>query len=344
MVNPSRRPATMRDVAERAGVSRSLVSTVFRRVPGASPATRARVLQAAADLDYRPDERARQLRSHHNNLIGVTLTATQPFHVALVELLHEAVDLGGYELSITLSTDTRTLERATDALLAQRCAAMVLIGPTAADEEIVALTQATRGVPVIVADRQLERPEVDAVRIDDTAAMRQLVGHLADLGHREIWHASGSSYVSADPRLEGYVTAMTELGLADRVHVVEAGGSAREGAAAAMRLLGERELPTAIVAYNDRVACGMIDVLWRHQVRIPQDISVVGFDNILEASMPHMDITTIEQRPEDLAGAIVDLLLHRLGGEPAAGLQLLPPGPLIVRSSSGPPTLRIAAG
>ena len=105
----------------------------------------------------------------------------------------------------------------------------------------------------------------------------------------------------------------------------------------------EGRLPTAIVAYNDRVACGMIDVLWRNQVRIPQDISVVGFDNIPEAAMPHMDITTIEQRPEDLAGAIVDLLLHRLGGEPAAGLQLMPPGPLIVRSSSGPPPLRAAA-
>ncbi len=181
------------------------------------------------------------------------------------------------------------------------------------------------------------------MRIDDTAAMRRLVGHLVDLGHSEIWHASGIGYVSADPRLDGYLTAMAEHRLADRAHVVEAGGSAREGAAAAMRLLADGHLPTAIIAYNDRVACGMIDVLWRNHVRIPQDISVVGFDNITEAAMPHMDITTIEQRPEDLAGAIVDLLLHRIGGEPAAGLHLMAPGPLIVRSSSGPPPLRAAA-
>lgn len=344
MANASRRPATMRDVAERAGVSRSLVSTVFRGVPGASPTTRERVLQAASDLGYRPDERARQLRSHHNTLIGVTLTATQPFHVALVELLHDAVDLRGYELSITLSTDTRTLERATDGLLAQRCAAVVLIGPKAAEEEIAALAVSAGDVPVIVADRQVDLPHIDAIRVDDTAAMRQLVGHLVDLGHREIWHASGADYVSADPRLDGYRTAMSEFDLADRVQVLEAGGSALEGAAAAMRLLGAGRLPTAIVAYNDRVACGMIDVLWRHSVRVPQDVSVVGFDNIPEAAMPHLDMTTIEQRPEDLAGAIVDLLLHRLDGEPAAGLQLLPPGPLIVRSSSGPPPLRVAAG
>ena len=343
MANPPRRPATMRDVAERAGVSRSLVSTVFRDVPGASPSTRARVLEAASALGYRPDERARQLRSHQNTLIGVTLTATQPFHVALVELLHDAVDLGGFELSITFSTDTRTLERATDGLLAQRCAAMVLIGPKAPEEEIAALAESAGDVPVIVADRRLTVPNVDAVRIDDTAAMCQLVGHLVDLGHREIWHASGAGYVSADPRLDGYLAAMAEHRLADRAHVVPCGGSAREGAAAAMRLLDAGRVPTAVVAYNDRVACGMIDVFWRNEVRVPQDISVVGFDNITEASMPHMDITTIEQRPEDLTGAIVDLLLHRLGGEPAAGLQLLPPGPLVVRSSSGPPPLRVAA-
>ena len=343
MANPPRRPATMRDVAERAGVSRSLVSTVFRGVPGASPSTRARVLEAASALGYRPDERARQLRSHQNTLIGVTLTATQPFHVAVVELLHDAVELGGFELSITLSTDTRTLARATDGLLAQRCAAMVLIGPTAPEDEICALADSAADVPVIVADRRIDLPHVDAVRIDDTAALRQLVGHLVDLGHRDIWHASGDGYVSADPRLDGYLIAMSEHGLSERAHVLPAGGSVREGAEAAQLLLGADRRPTAIVAYNDRTACGMIDVLWRNHVRVPQDISVVGFDNIAEAAMPHMGITTIEQRPEDLTGAIVDLLLHRLGGEPAAGLQLLPPGPLVVRSSSGPPPLRAAA-
>lgn len=343
MAKPLRRPATMRDVAERAGVSRSLVSTVFRDVPGASPATRARVLQAAAELGYRPDERARQLRSHQRTLIGVTLTATQPFHVAVVELLHDAIDLSGYELSITLSTDTRTLERASDTLLAQRCAAILLVGPTAPAEAIAALAHAAGDVPVVVADRRLDVAGVDAVRIDDTAAMVQLVGHLVSLGHREIWYGSGTGYVSADPRLDGYRAAMAHHGLASEVRVFDAGGSGREGAAASMRLLESGTLPTAIVAYNDRVACGMIDVLWRNQVRVPQDVSVVGFDNIPEAAMPHIDITTIEQRPEDLVGVLVDLLLHRLDGEPAAGLHLMPPGPLVVRSSTGPPRLRRAA-
>jgi DNA-binding LacI/PurR family transcriptional regulator len=137
---------------------------------------------------------------------------------------------------------------------------------------------------------------------------------------------------------------MAHHGLADSAHVLDAGGSAREGAAAAMRLLDAGTLPTAIVAYNDRVACGIIDVLWRHRVRVPQDVSVVGFDNIPEAGMPHMDITTVEQRPEGLVSAVTDQILRRLGGEPAAGLHLMPPGPLVVRSSSGPPRLRVAVG
>ena len=219
----------------------------------------------------------------------------------------------------------------------------MLIGPKAPEEEIAALAESAGDVPVIVADRRLTVPNVDAVRIDDTAAMCQLVGHLVDLGHREIWHASGAGYVSADPRLDGYLAAMAEHRLADRAHVVPCGGSAREGAAAAMRLLDAGRVPTAVVAYNDRVACGMIDVFWRNEVRVPEDISVVGFDNITEAVDAahghHHDRAAArgpdgrDRRPPPAPSR------RRAGRRPAAAA----PGPLIVRSSSGPPPLRAAA-
>ena len=347
MTGQERRAATMRDVAERAGVSRSLVSTVFRGVPGASAATRERVLQAAADLGYRPDDRARHLRSRDPRVIGVTLTATQLFHVSVVEALHDAVALRGYELTIALSTQTRTLQRAVDTLLAQRCAAVLLIGPTASADEIGALADAAAGLPVIAVDRHLDLPGVDAVRIDDAAALRECVGHLVGLGHRDIWHVSGGDYVSAAPRQEGYLAAMAHYGLADHAHVVAAGGSAREGAAAALHLLEGSRLPTAICAYNDRAACGIIDVFWRKGIRVPDDVSIIGFDNLPEAAMPHMDFTTIEQRADDLAAATLDVLVHRLEGAPPGGLRLMPPGPLVVRSSTTRPRsggLRSVAG
>lgn len=334
----------MRDVAERAGVSRSLVSTVFRDVPGASPATRARVLQAAAELGYRPDDRARQLRSRDRRVIGVTLTAIHPFHVSVLESLHEAVGLRGYELSIALSTEVRPLTRAVDSLLAQRCAALILLGPCDPAETLAAVARAAAGIPVIVVDRHVDLPDLDAIRIDDDAALAAIVGFLTDLGHRDIWHVGGGDYVSSAPRRAAYLRAMDAAGLGVQARVVEAGGTAREGAAAAMTLVEGGDLPTAIVAYNDRAACGIIDVLWRNGIKVPEDVSVAGFDNIVEAAMPHMSITTIDQCPEVLADAVVELLLRRLEGAPPQGMHLIPPGDLVERTSTSPPRASAMAG
>ncbi len=338
----------MRDVAARAGVSRSLVSTVFRGVPGASPETRARILQAAADLGYRRDDRARQLRSRERRVIGVTLTAVHPFHVSVVEQLHEAAGLQGYELSIALSTGSRTLASAVDTLLAQRCAAVVLIGPTVPEDELAALTQACHGVPVVIVDRYVRLPAADVLRIDDARALALCIDHLTGLGHQDIWHVDGGDFVSAQPRRDAYLAAMTTRGLDRHARVVAGGGTEIDGVAAGTRLLAAADLPTAVVAYNDRVAYGLIDGLRRHHVQVPQDVSVVGFDNIPEAGLPHQSITTVEQRADDLTAIVVDVLLRRLSGEPPAGLRLTPPGPLVVRGTTSRPRpngrLRSVAG
>jgi DNA-binding LacI/PurR family transcriptional regulator len=347
-MDEGRRPATMRDVAARAGVSRSLVSTVFRGVPGASPETRSRILEAAAELGYRRDDRARHLRSRDRSLVGVTLTAAHPFHVSLVEDLHDAAELRGYELSIALSTESRTLTRAVDTLLAQRCAAIVLVGPTAAEHELARLAAACHGVPMVMADRYSTLPQVDTLRVDDARALALTIDHLVALGHSDIWHIGGDDFVSAAPRRDGYLRAMAAHGLAGHAQVREAGGTEADGAKAVGRMLEEGSLPTALVAYNDRVAYGVIDILWRNQVRVPDDISVVGFDNIPAAALPHLSLTTVEQRADILAAQVVEVLLGRLAGDPAAGLRLIPPGPLVVRGSTTRPRplgrLRSVAG
>ena len=340
---PQRKPATMRDVAARAGVSRSLVSTVFRGVPGASPDTRQRILTAADDLGYRPDDRARRLRSNASSQIGVTLTATQRFHVEVAEALHHSAALRGFDLSIALNTGSRTLAHAVDTLLAQRCAALILIGPAAPEDELARLADLAGDIPVIVVDRYSEVTSVDSLRIDDEAAYRILIGHLVSLGHTDIWHPDGGDYVSAGPRRRSFIAAMASYGLADRARIIPGGGSAMDGAAAALRLSTRDDLPTAIAGYNDRAACGIIDVLWRHGIRVPDDISVTGLDDIPEASMPHMSITTVEQRPESLADAVVTTLMDRLEGAPPRGLQLQAPGRLIVRNSTGPVRLSAVA-
>jgi DNA-binding LacI/PurR family transcriptional regulator len=326
----------MRDVAVRAGVSRSLVSTVFRGVPGASPQTRARVLAAAEELGYRPDDRARKLRSRDSRLIGVTLTAVHPFHVGVTEALHQEALLRGYELSLSWTTEGRTLANAVDALLAQRCAALILIGPTAADDEMAMLTAQAPDVPAIIVDRHFALPTVDTLRVDDTAGLRLSVNHLKELGHRDIWYLDGLGYVSADPRRTAYVTAMSEAGLTSSIGIVPSGGSRAEGAASAAELLARGTLPTAFIAYNDQCGFGLLDVLVRRGVRVPADVSVVGFDNVPESAMDHLSLTTVEQRADLLARAVAEVLTSRLQGAPPRGLRLIPPGPLVVRHSTGP--------
>jgi DNA-binding LacI/PurR family transcriptional regulator len=328
----------MRDVAARAGVSRSLVSTVFRDVPGASPTTRARVLAAAAELGYRPDDRARKLRSHDRSLIGVTLTAAHPFHVAVTEALHDNLQRHGYELSVNWTTKERTLTHAIDTLLAQRCAALILIGPTATDEEIETLSSEAPDVPAVIVDRHLELPTVDTVRVDDTAGLRLAVDHLKDLGHVDIGYVDGGDFISAEPRRRAYTAAMIEAGLADYTHVVPSSGGLRaDGAAAGAQLLTSGTLPTALIAYNDLCAFGVLDVFSRAGVRVPEDVSVIGFDNVAEAALDHLALTTVEQRPEELASAVAEVVRARIQGAAPGGLRLMPPGPLVVRRSSGAP-------
>jgi len=337
MPDEARRPATMRDVAARAGVSRSLVSTVFRGVPGASPATRERVLAAAAELGYRPDDRARSLRSRNRRLIGITLTAVNPFHVAVTESLHEDAELRGYPLAMGWTTKGRSLAQAVDLLLSQRCSALIHIGPTSEEGEIAALVDLAPDVPTVVVDRYLTLPSVDTVRIDDTAALTATVGHLVDLGHRDIWYLDGGSYVSALPRREAYLAAMTSLGLSGRGRLVPSGGTRADGALSGLALLESGSLPTAVVAYNDQAAFGLLDVLSRRGVRVPDHVSVVGFDNVPEAGLEHISLTTVEQRADLLAVAAAELVTARLEGASAGGLHLMAPGPLVVRGSTAPP-------
>jgi DNA-binding LacI/PurR family transcriptional regulator len=327
----------MQDVAARAGVSRSLVSTVFRDVPGASPATRARVLAAAAELGYRPDERARKLRSRESHLIGVTLTAVHPFHVAVTEALHEDALLGGYELSLSWTTKSRSLANAVEALLAQRCAALILIGPDGSDDELDRLTQLDPTVPAIVVDRYIDLPGIDALRVDDTAGLRLAVDHLHSLGHTLIHYLDGGCFVSAAPRRSAYVTAMTEAGLAEFITVIPSGGTRVDGAVSAEQLLTAGVLPTAIIGYNDQAAFGLLDVFSRRGIRVPEDVSVVGFDDVPEAALAHISLTTVEQRADRLAIAVSEAALARIGGEEPSGLTLLTPQVLVVRETTAPP-------
>ncbi|WP_395310868.1 LacI family DNA-binding transcriptional regulator [Mycobacterium sp. AMU20-3851] len=301
-----RRP-TLADVAARAGVSRALVSIVMRGAPGASAQTRDRVHQVADELGYRPDPRARRLRQHRTRLIGVTFAVGQEFHADLVDGVYVAAERLGYDVVLSGVTPHRDEPRALRTLVDDRCEGLVLIGPQAPTRQLGELADR---LPVVVLARRIRG--VDAVRSDDAAGAILGTEHLLALGHRRIAYLDGGRAPGAAERLRGYRRA---AGVGGVVEEVRPGGlTEREGAAAAARMLADGELPTAVFAFNDRCALGVIDVLIRAGISVPQQVSVLGFDDSPLAGLAHVNLTTVRQDAMGLSGAAVRRLVDRLDG------------------------------
>ncbi len=326
-----RRP-TLEDVAERAGVSRALVSIVMRDVAGASEQTRARVRRAADDIGYRPDPRARRLRQHRTRLIGVTFTAGQEFHADLVDGVYVAADELGYDVVLSGVTQHRDEPRALRTLIDDRCEGLVLIGPEMPTRE---LTDLAARVPVVVVARRVGG--VDAVRSDDVAGAVMGMDHLVGLGHRRIVYLDGGRAPGAAERRRGYRRAIRAAELPE---LTRAGGlTEREGAAAAAAMLESKTLPSAVFAFNDRCAVGTMDVLIRAGVAVPQRVSVLGFDDSPLAGLAHIDLTTIRQDSAGLARAAVLRLVTRLDDVSVDGgaMDITREPTLVVRGSTAPP-------
>ena len=324
------RRVTLQDVAARAGVSRALVSIVVRNAPGASEATRARVMAVAAELGYRPDVNARLLARRRSRLLGVTVQLGHPFHADVVTSLYDSAEEQGYELALSATGPGRDERRAIDTLLGYRSEALILL---AGDAPEAALAAAGRRVPVVVVARRLRGTAVDVVRTADDIGVGQAVAHLVALGHTAIAHVDGGRAAGTGDRRRGYRTAMRRYRLAQRV--VTGGQSEEDGARAGRQLLDDGP-PTGVICYNDRCAVGLMDLLIRAGIRVPDEISVIGFDNSHLARLSHINLTTVAQDVTEMAALTVRRLVERLEGGPAhlERESVLPPH-LVVRGSTG---------
>jgi DNA-binding LacI/PurR family transcriptional regulator len=338
----NQRPATvtMADVAERAGVSRALVSIVFRGVPGASPATRERVMRAAEELAYRPDQRARLLGRSRSRTVGVVFGLHYEFHAEVVEHLYRAVDGTGYELALGAAAPTRHERRAVQSLLDYRCEALILLGSGLSRAAIEELAQC---LPVVVVARALRTRAADVVRTDDVAGARLAVEHLAGLGHRAIAHVHGQRAPGAAERRRGYRTAMRDLGLDSQTLLVPGGLTEQDGEQAAGHLLAGRP-PTAVMAFNDHCAAGLMAAARARGIRVPDDLSLVGYDDSHVAGLSSIALTTIAQDAPAIASAAFDLALTRTEDKTQTPSEVVLPPRLVVRRTSAPPAAGAATG
>ena len=213
-----RRRVTLDDVAERAGVSRALVSIVMREAPGASEATRARVLAAAQELGYRPDARARSLAGRASHLIGVMFgVGVGAFHFDLLEGLYAAAEEQGYNLILSPVTRGRDEAKAAESLQDFRFDGLIMLGP-ATPEPLLA-----GRLPVVVVGWHVDHPRVDVVRTSDETGMAAAVDHLVSLGHRRITHLDGGETLIGASRRKAFVTAMRRHDLGESMRVVPGG-------------------------------------------------------------------------------------------------------------------------
>ena len=321
---------SIREVAARAGVSPATVSRVFTQPQAVAAETRRRVMTAAEELRYAPHPAASSLaRGRTGNLGIVVPDISNSFSAVVTKAVDRQARREGYALFVAGSDEVVHDEEASVRALAQQVDGLLLVSPRMPDEALLALADMT---PVVMLNRCLDG--IPAVLTNLYEATGHAVEHLHALGHRAVVYLAGPDGYSNDVRLRGFRDACSRLG----VEGSELGPFAarfQDGVRAADLVLATSE--TAVVAYNDEIAVGVVNRLADRGIAVPGDISVVGFDDTQLAEMVTPRLTTV-RIPAAVAGtAAIEMLLDLVRGR-EAGLRspLEVCGELIIRSSTGP--------
>lgn len=326
---------TMQDIADRVGVSKALVSMIFRDVPGPSAETRARVFAVADELDYRPNRTAALMSLRRTHMLGVVANIRNAFHAEMVEHMVAAADAKGYEIVLGAVTPTHGESAVITTLLDFRCEAIVILGSEASAET---LREWSKRIPLVSAGRRVSG--INVVRAGDHRGMSAVVDHLVGLGHTRIAHLSAGSNPIAAERRDGYLRAMRRHGLSDMSEVIDGDFTETSGTSAGA-LLRDRtaDRPTAVVAANDRSAVGLLDALRVAGINVPADMSVTGYDNSSLAQLGHIDLTSVSQEPAEQAARAIELAVDTLDDESSQPKSVVLVPRLIVRSTTAAPGL-----
>jgi DNA-binding LacI/PurR family transcriptional regulator len=310
------RPATMADIAAHLGVSRQLVSLALRNAPGASEETRRRVRQAAKELGFSPHVGAQSLRRTRSTDLGVVFTPAHSTESEIIEHIYPAAAARGYDVILSAQTASRTTEQAVEELLGHRCAALVVIGSHLGHAGLRAVSQRSP-VPVVDVGSGRRNRHYDIVRSAGDDGIDDMVANLAGLGHRQITYVDPEAMPAAALRRRGYDRATDRLGLPADVLTMPGdyteGDYFDEAGSTAARLLLRRDaLPTAVVTPNDHTAVGILQILLRDGVRVPEDVSVTGFDDAPVARLSSVNLTTVRQDPHLMGVAAVEAAVRRI--------------------------------
>ena len=334
--------AKINDVARSAGVSTATVSRVLSSAAVVAPATRRRVMAAVERLGYAPNATAKNLRLLRTRRLLVTVPdISRPLFSLILQGIEETAHGEGYAV---LLGDTQynqgREERYAQMLQAKEADGLIFLGRKLSKgvEMIVRSSNGGSHAPVVNALGFVPQLGIPSVQIDNRAAAVEAMDHLYRLGHRHIGLVTGPelSYVS-DQRLRGARERAKKEGAERHLVVVNGDFSIDSGVVAGERLLSRKQSPTAIFCLNDEMAMGVIHTARRRKIRIPDDLSVVGVDDIRYARYTDPPLTTVAQPMRQMGEIAVRVLLDLLSGKPAPAEQVTLPHTLVVRASTAPP-------
>ncbi len=329
------RDPSMADVAELAGVSHQTVSRVLNDHPNVSDRTRLRVMTAIRELGYRPNRAARALATGRSDTVGIIAQGSTLYGPASMQTAfgQAAADAG---FAVTVASvrelDGDSISRAVDSLLAQRVAGIAILAPVATPD--LTLASIAQDQPVVLIDVP---PDVErsVVTVDQVLGGRMATEHLLGLGHATVWHVSGApGWFDSKGRVEGWRSALEEAGR-EVPPLLPADWTAAAGYEAG-QVLARMPDVTAVFAANDHLALGILRALGEHGRRVPEDVSVVGFDDVPESAYFRPPLTTVRQDFGALARTALEVLLAHVNGDPTPHRTTIRPE-LVVRASSAAP-------
>lgn len=337
-------PVGLKDVAARAGVSVKTVSNVINEYPFVRPETRARVQRAVTELGYRPNLSARRLRTGRSDLIALSLPEIHtPYFAEMASLVADAAEQVGWTVLIDRTGGERSHEQRTTAGIRADLIDGAIVSPLSMTASDIAALRPDH--PVVLLGERLAKVGADHIAVDNVAAAKAATAHLVDLGRTRI-AAIGAQVeggMTGTLRLEGYQAALRDGGLRARKDLVARGSLFHrdEGYAAMARFLRLKRPPDAVFCFNDLMAQGALRAAAEAGLRVPEDLAVIGFDDIEESRFCTPTLSTIAPDKQFIAVTAVDLLTRRVRGDRTTPPQdVIAPHQLVVRESTGGPAIR----
>ncbi len=329
----------LKDVARRAGVSVSTVSRVLTRSPLVNSETRERVQQAMDALEYRPNRVARRLRGDRSeaSVIGLIVPDIQnPFFAEVARGVEGVAQAHGYMVFVGNSDENEAVERRyLELMRAERVEGVIL--PATSDNATTVVGLAGRGLPVVCVDRRLAGTKLDTVIADNVEGAYEAVTHLLRVGHQRIGFIGGRPQLSTtQERLEGYRRALVEHGIEVNDQLVRAGDSRELGGRELTReILALPHPPTALLVGNNLMTLGALETIHTLGLRIPDDVAIVGYDDMSWSLAFNPPLTAVRQPGQELGRRAAELLLARIA-DPSRSTTLVTLHPeLVVRQSCG---------